>query len=60
MASGMTVFIGVPATRPRLVIGVSILGTLAVSLISHYMLLPYTERLNICIYIINLLNLKLL
>ena len=53
-------FVGFPVTRLRLVIRVSILRKLAVGLIGHYMLLPYTERLNICSYIINLLYLKLL
>ena len=55
----MTMFVRFPVTRLRLVIRVSILHTLAISLIGPYMPLPYTEKLNICSYIINLLNLKL-
>ena len=54
----MMMFVGFPVTRPRLVIRVSVLHMLAVGLIGHYMLLPYTEKLNT--YIINLLYLKLL
>ena len=53
-------FAGFPVTRLRLVIRVSILHTLAAGLISHYMLLPYTEKLNAYSYEINLLYLKLL
>ena len=56
----MTMFIGFPVAWPRLVIRLSILRMLAVGLIGHYMLVSYTERLNICSYIINLLYLKLL
>ena len=56
----MTMFVGFPVTRPRLVIRVSLLLTLAVGLIGHNMLLPYTKRLNICSYAISLLYLKLL
>ena len=54
----MTMFVRFPVTQHRLVIRVSILCTLAVGLISHYMLLPYTEKLNACSYIINFLYLK--
>ena len=53
-------FIGFPVTWLRLVLRISVLRTLAVSLIGHYMLLPYTEKLKACSYIINLLYLKLL
>ena len=53
-------FVGFPATRHRLVLRVSILRTLAVGLIGHYMLLSYTEKLNACSYVINLLYWKLL
>ena len=56
----MMMFIGFPVTRPRLVIRASILRMPAVSLIGHYMLLTYTERLHISSYIIYLLYLKLL
>ena len=51
----MTMFVGFPVTQPRLVIRVSVLHTLAVGLIGYYMLLPFTEKLNACSYIINLL-----
>ena len=51
----MMMFVGFPVTRLRLVIRVSIPCTLAVGLIGHYMLLPYTEKLNACNYIIELL-----
>ena len=53
-------FVGFPVTRLRLVLRVSVLRMLAVGLIGHYMLLPYTEKLNPCSYIINVLYLKLL
>ena len=56
----MTMFVGLPVTRHRLVLRVSVLRTLAVGLIGYYMLLPYREKLNACSYIINLLYLKLL
>ena len=56
----MMMFVGFPVTRPRLAIRVSILHTLAVGLIGHYMLLLYTKRLNVCSYVSNLLYLKLL
>ena len=56
----MTKFVGFPVTRYRLVLRVSVLCMLAVGLIGHYMLLPYTKKLNACSYIINLLYLKLL
>ena len=48
-------FVGFPVTRHRLVLRVSILHTLAVGLIGHYMLLLYTEKLNDGSYILNLL-----
>ena len=51
----MTMYIKFPVIQPRLVIRVSVLRTLAVGLIGHYMLLPYTEKLNACSYVINLL-----
>ena len=51
--------VGFPVTRPRLVIRVSKLRTLAVGLIGPYMPLLYTEKLNVCSYVINLLYLKL-
>ena len=51
----MMMFVGLPVTRPRLVIRVNVLCTPAVGLIGHYMLLLYTEKLNACNYIINLL-----
>ena len=49
-----------PVSRLRLVLRVSVLCMLAIGLISQYMLLPYTKKLNACSYIINLLYLKLL
>ena len=52
--------VGFQITRIRLVIRISILHMLAVGLIGHYMQLPYTKRLHICSYRINLLYLKLL
>ena len=55
----MTMFVGFPVTQPSLVTSVSVLHMLAVGLIGHDMLLPYTERLNVCSYIINLLSSKL-
>ena len=51
----MTMFVGFSVTRHRLVLRVSVLHTLAVGLIGHYMLLSYTEKLNTCSYIIDLL-----
>ena len=56
----MTMFVGFPVARLRLVIRVSVLRMLAVSLVGHYMLLLYTEKLNAYSYIINLLYLNLL
>ena len=56
----MMMLVGFPVSQPRLVIRVSILHTLAVGLFSHYKLLPYTKRLNVYSYIIDLLNLNLL
>ena len=56
----MKMFVGFPITRLRLVIRVSVLLVLAVSIISYYMLLTYTKRLNVCSHVINLLYLKLL
>ena len=53
-------FVGFPETWHRLVLRVSVLRTLAVGLVGHYMLLSYTEKLNACSYVINLLYLKLL
>ena len=53
-------FVGFPVTWLRLVLRVSILCTLVVGLIGHYMLLPYTKKLNACSYVINLLYWKLL
>ena len=55
----MTMFVGFPVTWLRLLTRVSVLCMLDFSLIGPYMLLPYTKRLNICSYLINLLNLKL-
>ena len=55
----MMIFIGFPVTWLRLVIRVTELRTLAAGLISLYMPLPYTKKLNLCNYIINLLYLKL-
>ena len=52
-------FVGFPVTRLRLVIRVSILHMHAVGLIGLYILLTYTEGLNVCTYVINLLSLKL-
>ena len=56
----MMMFVGFPVAWLRLVIRLSVLHMLAVGLIGHYMLLPYTKKLNPCSYIINLLYLKLL
>ena len=56
----MTMFVGFSVTWHKLVIRVSVLRTLPVGLIGHYMLLLYTEKLNACSYIINLLHWKLL
>ena len=53
-------FVGFLVTRHRLVLRVSVLRTLAVGLIGHYMLLSYTKKLNVCSYVINLLYWKLL
>ena len=53
-------FVEFPATQHRLVLRVSVLRTLAVGLIGHYMLLLYTEKLNVCCYVTNLLYWKLL
>ena len=55
----MMMFIGFPVTQPRLVLRVGVLCMLAVSLIDHYMLLPYTKAPNTCSYIIDLLYLNL-
>ena len=55
----MMMLIGFPVTWLRLVIRVTKLRMLAAGLISLYMPLPYTEKLNVCSYIINLLYLKL-
>ena len=55
----MTMLIEFPVTRLRLVIGVSILNTQTVGQIGSYMLLIYTEWLNICSWAIILLILKL-
>ena len=55
----MMMFVGFPVTHLRLVIRASILCTLAVGLSSPYILLTYTEKLNICSYGINLHSLKL-
>ena len=54
------IFVEFPVTLLRLVIRASVLCTLIVGIIGHYMLLAYTKKLNACSYIINLLYLKLL
>ena len=55
----MMMFVGFPVTQLRLVLRVSILHMLAVGLTGPHMPLPYTKKLNVCSYVINLLYLKL-
>ena len=49
----MTMFDGFPVTWLRLLLRVRLLCTLVVGLIGPNMPLPYTERLNVCSYIVN-------